>query len=489
MRRWIGWLLVCLMIALPATAQEQPLLSRGSAGAPVWNLQEALAAQGYLEGEPTGIFEDQTEAAVRAYQEANGLASTGVADADLQRRIVGVAWTLPEGLAFEGKLTYGDEGERVRYIQARLAELGFYTIEVSGNFLGNTRNAVKAFQSQNGLSADGIVGEQTWIALFEMDDPVSADATPRPSPSPSPVPYRIGVDLTNQVTTVYARDDAGTYSSVVKHMLCSTGTESDPTPPGTYILNGDTSRWCYFPKWGTHAQYWTRIDAYNAFHSVIYGSANEKALKKSSYTGLGAPASHGCIRLMVEDAKWLYDNIGKGTEVVIYEGSPDEELKMALKLPPLDEARMLPEPTPQPTETPAYHAANPPALPDETMTRGSEGEAVYWMQCRLAELGFFRGTTTGGYYDGTINAVKAFQQASGLPVTGDADIETLLAMQVDTRFTPAPEVAYQPESILAISGEPALNFVPPTDAGTSAPTAMPTGVPSFYVPREQRVQP
>ncbi|HAH78565.1 MAG TPA: L,D-transpeptidase, partial [Ruminococcaceae bacterium] len=32
---------------------------------------------------------------------------------------------------------------------------------------------------------------------------------------------------------------------------------------------------------------------------------------------LGEPASHGCIRLPVEDAKWIYDNIPEGTKVVI----------------------------------------------------------------------------------------------------------------------------------------------------------------------------
>ena len=32
---------------------------------------------------------------------------------------------------------------------------------------------------------------------------------------------------------------------------------------------------------------------------------------------LGIPASHGCVRLKVEEAKWLYDNIPSGTKLII----------------------------------------------------------------------------------------------------------------------------------------------------------------------------
>ena len=55
-------------------------------------------------------------------------------------------------------------------IARRLTELGYYEGNISGNFLGNTRNAVKAFQKQNNLEADGIIGEQTWNVLFNDSD-------------------------------------------------------------------------------------------------------------------------------------------------------------------------------------------------------------------------------------------------------------------------------------------------------------------------------
>jgi lipoprotein-anchoring transpeptidase ErfK/SrfK len=33
---------------------------------------------------------------------------------------------------------------------------------------------------------------------------------------------------------------------------------------------------------------------------------------------LGINASHGCVRLSLSDAKWIYDNIPSGTTVVVY---------------------------------------------------------------------------------------------------------------------------------------------------------------------------
>ena len=53
------------------------------------------------------------------------------------------------------------------------------------------------------------------------------------------------------------------------------------------------------------------------FHSVLY---NQKGgpVTQSSVNNLGSKASHGCVRLSVEDAKWLYQNCPKGTKVIVY---------------------------------------------------------------------------------------------------------------------------------------------------------------------------
>ena len=62
-----------------------------------------------------------------------------------------------------------------------------------------------------------------------------------------------------------------------------------------------------------------------------------------------------------------------------------------------------------------------------------------WLQCKLKELGYYNGTITGGYYGGTIEAVKAFQRDNGLSVDGKAGKETLTRLYADVLATPSPE--------------------------------------------------
>ncbi len=59
----------------------------------------------------------------------------------------------------------GSTGEEVKSIQSVLKEKGYYSGNVDGIFGTGTKNAVKQFQSDSGLSADGIVGEKTLKAL------------------------------------------------------------------------------------------------------------------------------------------------------------------------------------------------------------------------------------------------------------------------------------------------------------------------------------
>lgn len=59
----------------------------------------------------------------------------------------------------------GSTGETVRQIQTNLKKWGYYTGSVDGIYGSKTVSAVKSFQSKNGLTADGVVGNQTLAAL------------------------------------------------------------------------------------------------------------------------------------------------------------------------------------------------------------------------------------------------------------------------------------------------------------------------------------
>jgi peptidoglycan hydrolase-like protein with peptidoglycan-binding domain len=61
-------------------------------------------------------------------------------------------------------LSFGDSGSAVRVLQRLLRANGF-PVRVDGTFGVLTEVSVKAFQSQSGLFADGVVGQRTWSAL------------------------------------------------------------------------------------------------------------------------------------------------------------------------------------------------------------------------------------------------------------------------------------------------------------------------------------
>ena len=68
--------------------------------------------------------------------------------------------------------------DRTREIQACLKNAGFYKGEVDGVKGRKTRAAIKKFQRENGLNADGVVGKKTWEYLSKYSSGGSASAAP-----------------------------------------------------------------------------------------------------------------------------------------------------------------------------------------------------------------------------------------------------------------------------------------------------------------------
>jgi peptidoglycan hydrolase-like protein with peptidoglycan-binding domain len=69
----------------------------------------------------------------------------------------------------EPLLKKGSTGEVVRQLQSALKDLGFDPGAVDGQFGTGTETAVKHFQQDRGITADGIVGEITWRNIDEAD--------------------------------------------------------------------------------------------------------------------------------------------------------------------------------------------------------------------------------------------------------------------------------------------------------------------------------
>ena len=128
--------------------------------------------------------------------------------------------------------------------------------------------------------------------------------------------YYIKVNYEANVVTIYEKN--GNNLTPIKAMICSCGTA---TPKGgIYKLN-------YKYRWlalfgGVYGQYCSRIVGNILFHSVPYTrNGDPSSLEFWEYDKLGTSASAGCIRLKIEDAKWIYDNCLGGTEVEFYASS------------------------------------------------------------------------------------------------------------------------------------------------------------------------
>lgn len=127
----------------------------------------------------------------------------------------------------------------------------------------------------------------------------------------SQLSYYIKVNCREQTVTVYTTDENDEYTVPIKTMICSTGTA---TPnKGTYAIS-DKYEWRDLVG-NVYGQYATRITGQILFHSVPYTKKDKSTLEYWEYDKLGEPASKGCVRLTVEDAKWIYDYCKRGTRV------------------------------------------------------------------------------------------------------------------------------------------------------------------------------
>ncbi|MDO5022664.1 MAG: peptidoglycan-binding protein [Eubacteriales bacterium] len=438
---------------------HRPLKS-GDQGKDVSRLQTTLSELGFYSGNVSGNYMQGTKAAIESFQKANGIEVTGEADVNTQIKLYSgearmatpdpnrtpspVPKPTPEpDLSYPGKLSYGSKGERVRQLQERLMELGYFNRKsTTTGFYKMTQASLKAFQKQNGIDPDGVLDEITWQALYSEDVAGPYDV-PRPSPVPKPQPYFIDVDVNNQLIKIYGLDEEGNYTKFIRAMWCSTGTTSYPSDIGTFTLTERRALWAEFPTWGGgKARYWTKITPSIAFHSFMYGSYDVKNVNMKSVNRLGKRASHGCIRLTLHDAKWIYQNCKAGTQVKIHEdGILDPELKAASKPATYDKKLYAHPITPTPSIVPSYNPAQIPQGDIKELKVNSKGEAVFWLQNRLKELGYYKGTVTGEFLDGTKKAVQQYQKDNGLNASGRADkktLEMLYSLALEEFKTPAP---------------------------------------------------
>lgn len=126
----------------------------------------------------------------------------------------------------------------------------------------------------------------------------------------STTPYLINVSLKNQKTYIY-KGNTDKWQ-LIKTFPCSTGVSGEDTPSGSFTIK-EKGDWFFSEEYEQGGKYWTQITGDILFHSVPFAKDKATVL---DYT-MNKPSSHGCVRLSIDDAKWIFNNIPRGSKVII----------------------------------------------------------------------------------------------------------------------------------------------------------------------------
>jgi lipoprotein-anchoring transpeptidase ErfK/SrfK len=122
--------------------------------------------------------------------------------------------------------------------------------------------------------------------------------------------YEILVNRSTHLVSIY-KGYQGHWQRIHRYS-CGDGKASTPTVEGVFsVINrkpsfGSSSYTCWYA---------TRFYGGYLFHSVLYYPGSKTRIKDGR---LGMGVSHGCVRLAINNAKWIYENIPNGTRVVVY---------------------------------------------------------------------------------------------------------------------------------------------------------------------------
>lgn len=146
------------------------LMRRGDTGSAVAEVRGMLATIGLLnntDSRTADVFDHATELAVRHFQQQRGLSVDGIVGSDTYMALTGAHWQLGDRVLAHvaGQPLTGDDVTR---LQTQLIELGYPLRRADGIFGRSTAEALRGFQREYGLVADGICGPATLRALRQL---------------------------------------------------------------------------------------------------------------------------------------------------------------------------------------------------------------------------------------------------------------------------------------------------------------------------------
>ena len=126
--------------------------------------------------------------------------------------------------------------------------------------------------------------------------------------------YIITVSQDSQNMKVYLKDKNDKYK-LLKQSDVSTGIENEHTPNGIFTVKQNRGPWFFSERYQSGAKYFVEFRGNYLFHSLPY--TDEKTIDQLESDKIGSKSSTGCIRLPINFAKWVYENIPADTLVII----------------------------------------------------------------------------------------------------------------------------------------------------------------------------
>lgn len=147
------------------TPKPQTVFRLGSSGSTVREIQTLLRKYGYFNKSVDGVYGKTTVAAVRSFQQLNGLAADGTVGPKTLAALKGsnvVRFYVPTKYP---TLRPGSTGDMVTRLQKGLNKQG-YSVAVTGYYNAETTAAVRDYQTKHNLDIDGVAGQKTLSSLL-----------------------------------------------------------------------------------------------------------------------------------------------------------------------------------------------------------------------------------------------------------------------------------------------------------------------------------
>ena len=296
-------------------AGPSALMSKGDTGMKVRELQHRLHQLAWFSGDITGSYGQTTVEAVRGFQAKRKLRETGAVDSATWATLVKMTRT-PTAEELNNKLTpgpallkLGSSGDRVRDLQARLRQIGWYEGKVTGNYGRETVTSVEGFQRRRGLPVTGEVDQRTWDRLVGMTHtPTSAELT-----NVVAKPKETGLDarcLTGRALCISKRTNSLVWVIDGKpqiRMDVRFGSYETPTREGAFSI-------------GWKSPHHVSTIYHTPMPYAMFFSGGQAVHYSADFAARGyAGASHGCVNVRNLSAiTSLYSQVAVGDKVIVY---------------------------------------------------------------------------------------------------------------------------------------------------------------------------